>query len=154
MRITLEKVLYWLAIGGIVPLIALIVPSTYVPLDAAKGLAFRIIVELITGAWLALAVVLAKYRPRRLSILGTFAIFVLVMAIADSQGANPYLSFWSNYERMDGWITLIHVFMFILVTSSLLTTENIWSSSFKCQSLYRSWSDYRAFCSLQDYLIA
>jgi O-antigen ligase len=133
MRITLEKVLYWFAIGGIfiVPLIALIVPSTYVPLDAAKGLAFRIIVELITGAWLALAVVLAKYRPRRLSILGTFAIFVLVMAIADSQGANPYLSFWSNYERMDGWITLIHVFMFILVTSSLLTTENIWSSLFQ-----------------------
>jgi hypothetical protein len=85
----------------------------------------------VTGAWLALAIVFDKYRPRRFSILGAFAIFALVMAIANAQGENPYLSFWSNYERMDGWITLIHVFMFIVVTSSMLTTEKIWSFLFQ-----------------------
>jgi O-antigen ligase len=134
MRITLEKVLYWFVIGGIFTssLIALIaVPSTYVPSDAAKAFTFRIIVELIASAWLVLAIVFDKYRPRRSSILGAFAVFVLVMAIADAQGANPYVSFWSNYQRMDGWINLIHVFMFIVVTSSMLTTEKTWSSLFQ-----------------------
>jgi O-antigen ligase len=129
MRVRPEKVLYWFVIGGIftIPLIALIaVPLRYMPVDATKGFAFRIIVEPITAAWLALVTLCDKYRFCRSSILGAFAIFVLAMAVANAQGANPYLSFWGNYERMDGWITLIHVFMFIVVTSSVLTTEKVW----------------------------
>lgn len=154
MRRTLEKALYWFVIAGIftTPLIPLvIVPSTYMPFDAAKGFAFRIIVELITGAWLALAIVFDKYRPRRSSILSAFAIFVLVMAIADAQGANPYLSFWSNYKRMDGWITLIHVFMFIMVTSSMLTTEKIWSSLFQVSIIVSFFVDIVGFLQLTGF---
>ena len=103
----------------------------FFPFITGKNFTFRIIVEIITGAWLALALVYPKYRPRRSWILGVVAIFVLVMAIADAQGVYPFKSFWSNYERMDGWVTLIHVFAYLTVASSVINSEKIWRLLFQ-----------------------
>jgi O-antigen ligase/tetratricopeptide (TPR) repeat protein len=51
---------------------------------------------------------------------------VLIIAIADALGVNPFKSFWSNFERMDGWVTLIHLLMLLTVAISVLTTEKLW----------------------------
>jgi O-antigen ligase len=129
MKITFEKILRWFIICGIfvIPLIALLfIPSMYQPYQAPKGFMFRIIVELITGAWIMLAITHNKYRPRRSWILGTLALFVFIMAIADAWGVNPYLSFLSHYNRMDGWITLIHFFAYTVVASSIISTDKLW----------------------------
>ena len=130
----LEKVLRWIVLTGIfvLPFIVLIVAqSLFFPYITGKNFAFRYIVEIITGAWLALALVQEKYRPRQSWILGAFAVFVLIMAIADAQGANPFKSFWSNYERMDGWVTLIHVFAYTVVAASVINSEKIWRLLFQ-----------------------
>jgi O-antigen ligase/tetratricopeptide (TPR) repeat protein len=125
----LEKILRATVIGGVfcLPFVVLIVAeSMFFPFITGKNFAFRIIVEIIAGAWLALALVSEKYRPRRSWVLAAFALFVLVMAIANAQGAYPFKSFWSNYERMDGWVTLIHTLMYIAVASSVIASERIW----------------------------
>ncbi|MDP3645524.1 MAG: O-antigen ligase family protein [bacterium] len=125
----LEKVLKWIVVTGVfcLPFVVLIVSSSmFFPFITGKNFAFRIIVEIITGAWLVLALISDTYRPRRSWIVGAFALFVLVMAIADAQGAYPFKSFWSNYERMDGWITLIHTLAYLVVASSVLASEKIW----------------------------
>ncbi|KKW30805.1 MAG: hypothetical protein UY74_C0031G0003 [Candidatus Kaiserbacteria bacterium GW2011_GWC2_52_8b] len=130
----MEKTLRGIVLAGIftLPFIILIVAqSMFFPFITGKNFTFRIIVEIITGAWLALALVYPKYRPRRSWILGVVAIFVLVMAIADAQGVYPFKSFWSNYERMDGWVTLIHVFAYLTVASSVINSEKIWRLLFQ-----------------------
>ena len=48
------------------------------------------------------------------------------MAIADAFAENPAKAFWSNFERMDGWVTLIHVFMFFLVTGAIFGADKLW----------------------------
>src|SRR3990167_6014159 len=123
---TLEKVLRWIALGGIFALpfiVFLISTSLFFPFITGKNFAFRLIIEVITGAWLALALVNSAYRPQRQWLLGAFAIFVILIALADAFGVYPFKSFWSNYERMDGWITLAHLFLYFVVSSSIMSRK-------------------------------
>jgi len=125
----LEKTLRWIVLSGVfaLPFIVFFVASSlFFPFITGKNFAFRIIVEVITGAYLALALANAAYRPRRNWLLAAFAIFLVVIAIADAQGAYPFKSFWSNYERMDGWVTQAHLFAYFLVAVSVLNTEKLW----------------------------
>ena len=125
----LEKTLRWIVLVGIfaLPFIVFIIANTFFfPFITGKNFTFRIIVEIITGAWFALALIKTEYRPRKSWLLGAFAIFVLIIAIADLNGVYPFKSFWSNYERMDGWVTLAHLFAYFVVASAMLNTKKIW----------------------------
>ncbi len=131
---TLEKTLRWIAIASVycLPFIVFYVASgLFFPFITGKNFGFRILVEVMTAAWLGLALVFPKYRPRRTWLLGAFAVFVLVIAIADAQGAYPFKSFWSNYERMDGWVTLIHLLAYLVVSVSVLNSEKLWRRLFQ-----------------------
>lgn len=130
----LEKTLRWIVLGGVfaLPFVCLFVAtSLFFPYITGKNFAFRIIVEVITAAWLALALVSPAYRPRRSWILGALALFVLIIAIADAQGVHAFKSFWSNFERMDGWITIAHVLAYTVVAASVVRTEKIWTWLFR-----------------------
>jgi O-antigen ligase/cytochrome c-type biogenesis protein CcmH/NrfG len=127
----LEKTLRWVVLSGIfaLPFIVFFVASSlFFPFITGKNFAFRIIVEIITGAYLALALANAAYRPRRNWLLAAFALFLVVIAVADATGVYPFKSFWSNYERMDGWVTQAHLFAYFLVAVSVLNTEKLWRS--------------------------
>ena len=129
---TLERMLRGIVIGGVFALpfvCVLVTESLFFPYITGKNFAFRIIVEIITGAWLAL--VNAKYWPRRSWVLGMLALFVVVMAAADAFGLHPFKSFWSNYERMDGWVTLAHLLAYTVVASSVITTTQLWKRLFQ-----------------------
>lgn len=126
---TIEKTLRWIVLLGIFALpfiVFIIAQSLFFPFITGKNFTFRVIVEVITGAYLALALANPVYRPRRSWLLGAFALFVIVIALADAFGAYPFKSFWSNYERMDGWVTLAHLFCYFVVASSVLNTEKLW----------------------------
>ena len=123
---TLEQVLRWTVIAGIfaLPFIVFIVASSlFFPFITGKNFVFRFIVEVITSGWLALALVYPHYRPRRSWMLAAFAVFVFIMAIADAQGVNAFKSFWSNFERMDGWVTLAHLLAYFVVATSVLSAK-------------------------------
>ena len=38
-----------------------------------------------------------------------------------------FKSFWSNFERMEGWVTLVHFFLYFVVLGSVLKTEKLWN---------------------------
>src|SRR3972149_11263552 len=127
----IEKTLRFIVLGGIFALpfiVFIIAQSLFFPFITGKNFTFRIIVEIMTGAYLALALVNPSVRPRRSYLLGAFALFVLVVALADAFGVYPFKSFWSNYERMDGWVTLAHLFLYFVVASSVLNTEKLWKA--------------------------
>src|SRR3989344_950069 len=124
-----EKALRWFTIAGVfaLPLVPFIVSYTiFFPYITGKNFTFRILVELMAGAYIALAAVLPQYRPRKSLILLAFALFVLIIGIADAQGAMPFKSFWSNYERMEGWVTLAHLLVYLVVVASVMQAEKLW----------------------------
>lgn len=90
--------------------------------------------EIIASLWLILAVYDKRYRPKfaggRTWILYFFSAFVAVLVLATIFGANPYRSFWSNFERMEGLITYLHLFAYFLILSVSLNKEKLWKIFF------------------------
>lgn len=128
-RMALEKFLRGIVLTGVftLPFIVLYVStSLFFPFITGKNFAFRILVEIVAGAWIALALIRSEYRPRRSWLLWAFAVFVAIIGIADIFGVYPQKSIWSNYERMEGWVTLAHLFVYFVVTVSVLNTEKLW----------------------------
>ena len=67
-----------------------------------------------------------KYIPRITPVTIFFGLFVTVMLFADLLGANITRSIWSNFERMEGWITLVHLFGAFLLFDRVLFVSNLW----------------------------
>ncbi len=111
----LEKALRYVCLAGVfaLPFLVLYVAnSMFFPFITGKNFAFRIIVEIMAGAWPALALVNPVYRPPRPWLLIAFGVWVVWMAIADGFGVYPFKSFFSNYERMEGWIMISSLCVF------------------------------------------
>jgi O-antigen ligase/tetratricopeptide (TPR) repeat protein len=115
--------------GGlfVIPFLTLFVADNYFfPYITGKNFAFRIIIELVFAAWFVLMLLEAKYRPKFSWILVSFGSLLGVMFFANLFGNHPQSSFWSNFERMDGYVTLVHVFLFVFLLGSVFTTKKIW----------------------------
>ncbi|MFA6094600.1 MAG: O-antigen ligase family protein [Candidatus Paceibacterota bacterium] len=130
---TLNTVLKYIIYTGVfaVPFIPFIVtPTMLFPFITGKNFTFRIIVEIIAAAWVVLAVLDVKYRPRFSWILGSILAFTGIMLIADVSGMNVVKSFWSNCERMEGWVTIVHLAAYFVVLSSVMLSGKFWRAWF------------------------
>ena len=115
----------------LVPFLTLYVENDYFfPYITGKNFAFRIIVEVVFASWLLVALYDAEYRPRFSWLLSAFSVLVLVMFAANLQAEHVATAFWSNFERMDGYVTLVHVFIYFVVLGSTLRTPQLWSYFF------------------------
>lgn len=109
----------------LVPFIPFLVSGEFFfPFITTKAFAWRIIVEVVFFAWILLASMDAEYRPKQGWILYSLFIFIGLIGVSDLLGAAPLKSFWSNAERMEGFISLLHLGMYFLVASSVLTARN------------------------------
>ena len=111
-----------------IPFLTLYVENDFFfPFITGKNFLFRIIVEIVLASWVMLALYDSTYRPRFSWILATFGILMAVMLAASLQAEHVGTAIWSNFERMDGYVTLIHVFAYFLVLGSMITTPKMWS---------------------------
>ncbi len=132
-----------------VPFIPLIVTdSLFFPFITGKNFTFRILVEIAFVSWGLLALYDPKYRPKFSWVATGFAALLVVMLFANSLGEYPLKSFWSNFERMDGYVTLVHVFLYLLVLGSTLTTVKVWHWFFNTTLLAASILSLYAFGQL------
>lgn len=111
-----------------IPFVPLIISSSlFFPFITGKAFVFRILVEIVFACYLVLAIRDESYRPKFSWILGSIAVFLLSMGLADIFAVNPYKAFWSNFERMEGYITLLHLGAYFVVMGSVLKTQEIWN---------------------------
>ncbi len=130
---TADKVLRVSIIVGIflLPFIVLIVANhEFFPFITGKNFTFRIIVETITALWLILALRDRSVLPKTSKLFWAFAAFVAFIFISDCFSPNVFKSFWSNFERMEGWVTLVHLFALFVVLSSVMTRK-LWQWLFR-----------------------
>lgn len=97
------------------------------PYITGKNFAFRIVIEIAAAAWLLLMVLNKEYRPKKSVILYAYSAFVFVLLLADIFSVNPVRSFLSNYERMEGFISHAHIFLYFILLISIFKTEKAWS---------------------------
>lgn len=110
----------------LVPFVPFLVSSTlFFPFITTKAFAWRMIIEIVFAAWILLALLDIEYRPKRSIILYSILGFLAVIGLADLFGVAPVKSLWSNFERMEGFITLLHLGMFFAVISSVFN-ETDW----------------------------
>ena len=117
------------SIGAVflIPFVPLIVAkSMFFPFITGKNFAFRILVLVAALAWALLAIRRPEYRPRKSPILYAIIIFTVIVGLANLFGIYPYKSFWSNFERMEGYITILHMLVYFLVLVSMLNKEKLW----------------------------
>ncbi len=124
------KAVMYSAIFLIPALVYLVSNSMFFPYITGKNFAFRILVEIAFVAWVVLAFYEPKYRPRFSWIFASFGTLIVVMLFANSFGQFPLQSFWNNFERMEGYVTLVHTFLYLVVLGSVMQTEKIWQRYF------------------------
>ncbi len=98
----------------------------FFPYDSEKGLFFRFLSEIILGLWLILIVQDSSFRPRRTPITLVLLGFTAVLMLVDVLGVNPYLSIFSNFERMAGLMMYLSVISYCLVISSIINSPKRW----------------------------
>lgn len=116
-------------IGGLfLTLLTPLIVSTSLlfPYITGKAFFFRGVIELTALLWLILIWRLPQYRPRRSALLWSALAFIAVAGLATIFSQNAYASFWSNFERMDGLVSYLHLFVYFLILISVFRTERIW----------------------------
>ncbi len=129
----MKDIAKFLVYGGLflIPFLALYVENGFFfPYITGKNFGFRIIVEIVFAAWVLLALYEPKYRPKSSLISWSFIVFLVVMFFANLFGESRLMSFWSNFERMDGYLAILHTFMYFIVMASVLTTDKLWNRFF------------------------
>src|SRR3989338_2407352 len=130
----LNKILRWVALGGIflVPFVSLVVANNlFFPFITGKAFVFRILVMIATGAWLILALRDEDYRPKNSWLIKALVAFLIIIGLADIFSVNPFKSFWSNFERMEGWVGIFHLFLYFLVAGTMLNDWKYWKRFFQ-----------------------
>lgn len=91
-----------------------------------KAFFFRSIVEIMTALYVILVCLDRSFLPKKSPIAYAIAGFLIVLGLATIFSVAPAKSFWSNFERMEGYVTMIHLGLLFLVTSSVMRARTTW----------------------------
>ena len=97
--------------------------NLFFPYITGKAFAFRTIITAIIILWTVLVIKNKNFLPSKSVILGSGLALIVWMAISNMFGVNPADSFFSNFERMEGWFTHAYLFAFLVIISSVFKSE-------------------------------
>lgn len=109
----------------------LVVSQLFSPFTFPKVIIFRIIVEVMFFIYLLLLLKDKRYLPRFNLLFVSLTVFVVIYLLTSVTGVNFYQSFWGNLERMGGFFTLLHYWIFFVILISLFKTKEDWLNLFR-----------------------
>ncbi len=116
----------WAGLYAVLIIPFIVADSMFFPYIVGKAFTFRIIVEIIFGLWLILAIADKDFRPKFSWLLTSLGLFTFILLIADINAVSQHKALWSNFERMEGFVTIAHLFLYFVVLSSMFRTEKKW----------------------------
>jgi len=133
----------------LLPFLPLVVAdSLFFPFITGKNFLFRVVVEVAVAGWIILACYDPKYRPKFSWVLSSFLAFLGVMALANLLGENPLKSFFSNFERMEGYVTLVHLGFYFILAGTMLSTDRLWNAFWNTSLFVAVGMMFYGFCQL------
>ncbi len=119
------RVLQWLLYAC--ALIPLFISSQFMsPFHFGKVLLFRSMVEVMVVLYLVVIWQNPAHRPRFTPVHWAFLAFTISFFIATLTSFNTYQSFWGTLERMGGWWTFLHYFVFFVILTSIFRSKEQW----------------------------
>lgn len=105
----------------------------FFPFISGKNLLFRILVAIAFAGWAILALYDTKYRIsfKKSPILLAYSSFIAVLFFADLLGVSSEKSFWSNFERMEGFVGHFHLFVYFFVLIAMVISLEEWRKMWK-----------------------
>ncbi len=100
--------------------------SMFFPYITGRNVVFRIFVEIALVLWIALAILNKEYRLRWNPILVAVLVFTAIIGVADIFGYDFYTSFWSRFERMEGYLMILHLAAYFVVLTGVFRTKKDW----------------------------
>ncbi len=98
----------------------------FFPFIVTKTIAFNIAVAVMFLAFLFLALKNSDYKIRLNLTVILMAVYIAVIFMASLLGNNFYRSFWSNNERSEGILLLLHLFLFLTVLTGFFRKLKEW----------------------------
>lgn len=132
-KFSFEKVLLWivkLGIFGILFAPLLFHSQFYFPFIVFKNIIFRILVEIVFGAYVLLAILNKNYLPKRNLLVMSVSLFFFIVFATSLFGVNFERSLWGDYERMGGLFGMLHVFGYFIVLVSVFKERKDWDTFF------------------------
>ncbi len=105
--------------------------NTFFPFIVGKYTFFRVAVEILFLLYLFLAVAEKCFRPQLSKIVVFLSLFIIFGGFSVIFGVDPSHSFWSNYERMEGYLSLIHYFLFFVIIAGVFKEKKDFESALK-----------------------
>ncbi|MCR4322551.1 MAG: O-antigen ligase family protein [Candidatus Azambacteria bacterium] len=122
---TLVTIIKWLTGAALcVPLVFSVYfyPSHVAP----QTFLFRLIVEAMLFVYFLLVLRNSAYAPKLSPMLWAVAVFIGAQALAGVFGLDPMRSFFSDFDRHWGFITIIHFFIFFVIVSAVVREDRAW----------------------------
>lgn len=105
----------------------LVYRQTLYPYIFSKMIVFRILVEIISAAWLFLTIYNRNYRPMwHNPLITTSVIFMGFSSLTTLTSIDIGRSFWSSQERMAGLLTMLHFWLWFIILSSTFRYWKDW----------------------------
>ncbi len=121
----LEKALkYGIYAAAFVPLV--IFSQFISPFHFGKVVVFRSIVEILAVFYFVLVWADRSYFPKRNSTFWSLFAFVAVFGVTTFFSAQVGESFWGTLERMGGFWTFSHYFVYFLILTSVFKSKEDW----------------------------
>lgn len=119
----LKKVAFFLVAAALFSAL-IFLPNILRPFILGKMFPFQISTLLLLVVWTILMLInFQKYRPRFNLLTIAVSVFYLAILISCIFSLVPYRSFWGNAERMEGFISLLHFYVFFLAISSIFFND-------------------------------
>ena len=110
--------------GLLLPLV--FIPTVIFPFVFSKLIFFQIIVGITFPAYIALAWMEPKFRPKKhILYFGILAYFIAI-ALSVVFAADPFRAWWGNQERMNGLFSLLHFLAWFTMAIGVLKNWTDW----------------------------
>lgn len=110
-----------------ISILPLIVFSQYMsPFHFPKVAIFRSLIEIMTALYIVLWLSDRSYGPKKNIILYSLSLFALVFGITSLTGYSVNQSLWGTLERMGGFWTFVHYWIYFIIITSVFRTRQEW----------------------------
>ena len=149
-KLGLENVIkYGIYLTAFIPLV--IFSEFISPFHFGKILVFRSLVEILAVFYVVLLARYGKaYLPPRTPLFWAISLFTLAFGLTTFTSVNTYQSFFGTLERMGGWFSFIHFWMFFVIASAILKRKEDWLSFIKISLAVSLLSSFYGFLQKTD----
>ncbi len=103
------------------------VPVVIFPFVFSKLIFFQVLIGLTFPAYIILAWIEPEFRPRKSMLYLAISAYFLALLLSVIFAVDPVRAWWGNQERMNGLFTLLHFFIWLTMTVSVIKTWTQWN---------------------------